>query len=63
MSPSDSLSSGFEETARRIEADLRRLIATLNDELVPRLRQDGGRALHCAADKLHQLAEILDRAH
>lgn len=63
MSPSDPPSSGFEETTRRIEADVRRLIATLNDEVVPKLRQDGGRALHRVADKLHQLADSLDRSH
>ncbi|MGH9465829.1 MAG: hypothetical protein ACRD1Y_00600 [Terriglobales bacterium] len=63
MSPADSSSSSrFEETARRIEAEVKRLIANLNDEVVPSLRQDGGRALHRFADKLHQMADALDRS-
>ena len=56
-----SESSSFEETARRVEAELRRWIANFNDEVVPVLRRDGGKALRAAADKLAQLADRLDR--
>jgi hypothetical protein len=36
------------------------VIAYLNDQVVPRLRQDSSHALHAAADRLRKLAEQLD---
>lgn len=54
--------SSFEEAARRVEAELKRMIANFNDEVVPSLRRDGGKALRAAAAKLAQLADALDRA-
>lgn len=55
-------SSSFEEAARRVEAEVRRLVATFNDEVVPSIRQDGGKALRLAAEKLAKLADALERS-
>lgn len=55
-------SSSFEEAARRVEAEVKRWIASFNDQVVPALRQDGGKALRVAAEKLHRLADTLDRS-
>jgi len=55
-------SSRFEEAAKRIETEVKRLLANVNDEVVPALRRDGGKALRAAAEKLAQLAESLDRS-
>ncbi|HET9784334.1 MAG TPA: hypothetical protein VFP94_05160 [Terriglobales bacterium] len=54
--------SRFEEAARRIEAEVKRLVNNLNDEVVPALRRDGGKALRVVADKMAQLADNLDRS-
>ena len=55
-------SSSFEEAARRVEAEVKRWIANFNDQVVPALRQDGGKALRVAAEKLQRLADTLDRS-
>jgi hypothetical protein len=55
-------SSSFEEAARRVEAELRRWLASFNDEVLPSLRRDGSAALRAAAGKLAQLADALDRS-
>ncbi|MGH9483321.1 MAG: hypothetical protein ACRD1L_14630 [Terriglobales bacterium] len=63
MPPTEpSAGSSFEDAARRVEAEVRRLIATFNDDVVPSLRQDGGKALRLAAEKLAKLADTLDRS-
>lgn len=63
MFPNESsASSSFEEAARRVEAEVKRFIANFNDEVVPALRQDGGKALRAAAEKLHKMADALDRS-
>ena len=66
MAPHNSASSfSFEETARRVEdleTEVRRWIACFNNEVVPALRRDGGKALRLAAGKLVQLADTLDEA-
>ncbi|MGH9413577.1 MAG: hypothetical protein ACRD0Y_07530 [Terriglobales bacterium] len=62
MSAGSSSTSHFDDATRRIERELKRLITTLSDEVVPVLRQDGGKALHRIADKLHQLGDALDRS-
>ena len=62
MAPANSdLSSAFEEAARRVEAELKRWMAEFNSEVMPAMRRDGGKALRTAAEKLHQLADRLDR--
>ena len=47
----------------RVEEELKKLIARINDQVVPQLRQDSADLLHSAADHLRQLAEQLDRAN
>ncbi len=48
------------EAAERAESELRKLIAYLNDEVVPDVRRHSSTALHTAADRLHELARTLD---
>ncbi|HEY7855665.1 MAG TPA: hypothetical protein VIC32_04420 [Terriglobales bacterium] len=57
-----SATSSFDEAARKVEAEVKRLIKVVNDEVVPSLRQDGGKALRTVAQKLSQLADSLDRS-
>lgn len=45
----------------RVEEEVRRVIAYLNDEVVPQVRRNSSEALHTAADHLNRLAEHLDR--
>ncbi len=44
----------------RVEEELKKVIAFLNDQVVPQLRQGSAQALHAAADQLRKLAEQLD---
>jgi hypothetical protein len=44
----------------RVEEELKKVIAFLNDQVAPQLRQDSSQALHAAADRLRKLAEQLD---
>jgi len=66
-------SGGFENFGRkvdetvskavpRVEEELKKIIAYLNDEVVPRVREDSSKGLRVAADQLTKLAEHLDRA-
>ena len=50
-----------QDTADRAEAEVRRLIDYMNDEVVPDVRQHSSTALRAAADRLHELAKTLDR--
>jgi hypothetical protein len=45
----------------RVEEEVKRVIAYLNDEVVPQVRRNSSEALHAAADQLNRLAEHLDR--
>lgn len=60
--PSSSTASSFEDAARRVENELKRLVATINNEIVPSLRQDSGKALRTVAEKLGKLADSLDHS-
>ena len=64
--------SGFEDFGRkvdetlnkavpRVEDELKKVIAYLNDEVVPGVRQNSSKALRVAADQLTKLAEHMDR--
>ena len=44
----------------KVEEEVKKVIAFLNDQVVPRLRQDSSQALHAAAERLRKLAEQLD---
>lgn len=48
------------EAARHAEEDLRRVIAFLNDEVVPEVRQNGSQALRAASRQLEKLAQRMD---
>ena len=47
--------------APRVEEELKKIIAFLNDEVVPRVREDSSKGLRVAAEQLTKLAEHLDR--
>ncbi|HEX4039568.1 MAG TPA: hypothetical protein VHX37_16040 [Acidobacteriaceae bacterium] len=49
-------------TGDRIEEDVKRVIAYLNDRVVPEVRKNGSLGLHNVADQLRRLADHLDRA-
>jgi len=64
--------SGFENFGRkidqtvnkavpRVEEELKKVIAYLNDEVVPKVRENSSRGLRIAADQLTKLAEHLDQ--
>ena len=44
----------------RIQDEVRKVVAYLNDEVVPHLRQDSSQALRSAAEQLRKLADHLD---
>ena len=46
---------------RNVEEESEKLIAYLNDEVVPAIRQGSSRALRTAAEKLSQLAEYMEQ--
>jgi bisphosphoglycerate-dependent phosphoglycerate mutase len=50
----------FNQALPRMEEEVKKVIAYLNDQVVPQLRQDSSQALHAAADRLRKLAEQLD---
>jgi len=62
----------FEDLGRKVDArfgsafvsaeeELRKVIAYLNDEVVPQVRKDSSEAMRLASRKLARLAEYLDR--
>jgi len=51
----------FNEAKPRVEKELKRGIAYINDEVVPEVRQSSSKALKIAAEKLTKLAERIDR--
>jgi hypothetical protein len=53
----------FNQVRPRVEEELKKVIAYLNDQVVPQLRQDSAQALHAAAERLRKLAEQLDDRH
>jgi hypothetical protein len=63
--PFESFGRKFDEhignIGPRVEEEVKRVIAYLNDEVVPQVRRNSSEALHAAADQLNRLAEHLDR--
>lgn len=51
----------FNEKMPRVEEEVKNVIAYLNDEVVPGVRDNSSRVLRAAADQLAKLAERLDR--
>ena len=54
------LEQKLHEAGARIEEDLKRVVAYINDEVVPDVRRNGSEALKSAAAELHRLAEKMD---
>lgn len=52
----------LDEVATQAEAEVRRAITYLNDEVVPEVRRDGARAMQGLATELRKLADRLDGA-
>ncbi len=52
--------AAIEDRAARAEAEARRVVAYLNDEIVPEIRRDSSRALQAMAERLTYLAERLE---
>lgn len=48
------------ETASRAEEEVRRVMAYINDEVVPDIRRNGSEALRAAAAELQKLAQRMD---
>ncbi|HEY0760316.1 MAG TPA: hypothetical protein VGD59_13775 [Acidisarcina sp.] len=49
------------ETLPRVEEEVKKVIAYLNDEVVPQVRRNSSEALRVASEHLTRLAEHLDR--
>jgi len=49
------------EALPRVEEEVKKVIAYLNDEVVPQVRQNSSQALKVAAEHLQRLAEHLDK--
>lgn len=49
------------EAKRNLEEESDKVIAYLNDEVVPAIRQGSSRALRTAAEKLSRLAEYMEQ--
>jgi hypothetical protein len=51
----------IDDATRKLEKESDRVIAYLNDEVVPAIRQGSSKALRTAAEQLSRLAEYMDR--
>lgn len=50
----------FGDTAQRVEKEAQQLIAYINDELVPAIRDHSSKALRVASEKLNQAADLME---
>ncbi len=50
------------DTAQRIEEETKQLLAYINDEVVPLVRQHSTKGLRVASDKLKELADYMESA-
>ena len=48
------------DTTQRIEEETQKLIAYINDEVVPAIREHSTTALRIASEKLNQAADMMD---
>jgi len=58
----DAAGMRVEEIPARLEAEVQKVIACLNHEVVPQLRRESSKALRAAGRQLTLMAEHLDRA-
>ena len=56
----DQTKRKLDEAASKIEQELKKVIRTLNDEVVPKMRTEGTHALRNVAQELQKLADKLD---
>jgi TRAP-type C4-dicarboxylate transport system substrate-binding protein len=56
----DQTKRKLDEAASKIEQELKKVIRTLNDEVVPKMRTEGTQALRSVAQELQKLADRLD---
>ena len=56
------IDESFSKAAPRVEDELKKIIAFLNDEVVPKVRENSSKGLRVAAEQLSRLAEHLDRS-
>ena len=56
----DQTKRKLDEAASKIEQELRKVIRTLNEEVVPKMRTEGTHALRNVAQELQKLADKLD---
>lgn len=54
------LEDQLREAGDRVEAEVRRAVKYLDEEVVPEVRRNGSVALRTVAEKLRQMAEHLD---
>jgi len=52
----------FEDMGRRLDEEVEKMIAYLNDEVVPQVRNHSSRALRIAAEKLSRFADYMDQS-
>ena len=50
------------DTTKRIEEETQMLIAYINDELVPAIREHSSKALRVASEKMAEAAEMMESA-
>jgi hypothetical protein len=55
------LDQEIDDATRKLDKESDRVIAYLNDEVVPAIRQGSSKALRTAAEQLSRLAEYMDR--
>ena len=55
------LDAEFSEAAQKLERESERMIAYLNNEVVPAIRNHSSKALRSAAEQLSRLAEYMDK--
>jgi hypothetical protein len=55
------LDRGIDQASRAIEQESEKVIAYLNDEVVPAIRSNSSKALRIAAEKLSHLAEYMEK--
>ena len=48
------------DTTKRIEDETQKLIAYINNELVPAIRDHSGKALRIASEKMAQAADLME---
>ena len=51
----------FNNIAPRVEEEVRKVITYLNDEVVPKVRQNSSEALRIASEQLRKLADSMEK--